>query len=966
MKERPKENHTATSSAVAVPILSDVDILVVGSTSAAVAASLEIARGGRSVMLVGDLSYLGSDLAGTYNLWPGDWVNEDPLLRSAFSESATFPARPGAIKRAMEEALLAARIPFLFQSRPVAILRNPAGEIAGVVFSVRTALVAITCRSIVDATDQGLVARLAGVPLRRRADGPSFLTWTVLGTKPPKAWPGDVEEIQPAFLQLREDGDATYRAFRLRVDREVLGPDPMAAGHVARALLVDENILMTADRPEDSPLEMVATPAYLADRIDDLDLGGIEISPGLWMVNGMLPFSACGVSNFQRPDQAVALGRRIGTEAAAMPLRPPADSLFLQQGGPETGDFRFARVFLRGKQRILSLDAWAFSSLGSFDVVIAGGGTGGAPAGIAAARSGVSTLVLEMQHGLGGVGTLGLISSYWFGNQVGFTAELNEEVSRFDSLSRAKNGASWKPEVKSRVYHRMLQEAGGRAWMGSFAFGVRMEGERVAGLLVSTPFGCGLIDCGSVVDATGNSDIAAAAGAPCRVIGAHHVAVQGAGLSARAHPEAGYQNSDHTFIDDADPVGVTGAFVHARAKYPRDFDTVSMVNTRERCQIVGEFEVSPLDILAHRTFPDTVFVACSNFDTHGFTIHPVFMMAPPGHDPVPASVPFRCMLPQGIDGVVVTGLGMSAHRDALPLLRMQADVQNQGYVAGLAAASSASTGVAFRDLDIRALQRELVSLHILDAKVLEQRDSFPMSPEDVQKAARRDLGELMNIAILLAHPSQSRTHLLEVMASDLDRNRRRDAARILGMMGESAAVPVLNETVLSLPWDEGWNYRGMGQFGSSMSWLDSVVIALGKTRSPEGVEAVASKIRELDGKAEFSHCRAVGLAAAMLPDPRLAAALEHLLEKDGMQGHALGNLEAVRAGANGNPNETETRNLSLRELYLAMGLFLSSDPHKIGRRILESYSSDLRGPLARYSQALLANDDHDGLRRDLA
>ena len=62
-------------------------------------------------------------------------------------------------------------------------------------------------------------------------------------------------------------------------------------------------------------------------------------------------------------------------------------------------------------------------------------GTGGAPAGIAAARRGAKTLVVEYLHGLGGVGTLGLISKYYHGYREGFTAEIDRglaEPIKFD------------------------------------------------------------------------------------------------------------------------------------------------------------------------------------------------------------------------------------------------------------------------------------------------------------------------------------------------------------------------------------------------------------------------------------------------------------------------------------------------------------------------------------------------------
>ena len=66
--------------------------------------------------------------------------------------------------------------------------------------------------------------------------------------------------------------------------------------------------------------------------------------------------------------------------------------------------------------------------LARYDVLVVGGGTGGAPAGIAAARAGAKTLVIERLHGLGGVGTLGRISNYYHGNRVGFTSEVDAGV----------------------------------------------------------------------------------------------------------------------------------------------------------------------------------------------------------------------------------------------------------------------------------------------------------------------------------------------------------------------------------------------------------------------------------------------------------------------------------------------------------------------------------------------------------
>ena len=72
-------------------------------------------------------------------------------------------------------------------------------------------------------------------------------------------------------------------------------------------------------------------------------------------------------------------------------------------------------------------------------------------------------------------------------------------------------------------------------------------------------------------------------------------------------------------------------------------------------------------------------------------------------------MPYRCLTPQGVEGLLVTGLGASAQRDAMTLTRMQPDLQNQGYAAGMAAALAAeSTKGMVRKIDIKQLQKALV------------------------------------------------------------------------------------------------------------------------------------------------------------------------------------------------------------------------------------------------------------------
>lgn len=950
-----------TTPPVSLPVWKDVDVLVLGSTTAAVTAALAAAESGRRVAILGDETYFGQDLAGAFQLWPGKMGAGDPLLSAAFSSCEEHPARPAALKRFLEQRVIQAGIPFLFGVRPVGLLRDESGTLRGVVAAARASLFVATCREVVDATLFGLAARLSGAPIGRRPT--DSIRWRVLAAGIPSGWPGTAESLVPPYRQVLKDGLKEYAAFELVIGRAELGNDQRSLEHSARARLVDESVWVTADHLLNPGAE-VWTGTESAATLLDFDDAQLRTPGGIWMASRLLPVAS--PQDLTDPGFMAGLGRRVGTLAAQVcpTAQRGSATLHFEAGGSGSGIVSFTEVFLRGNRVEVQMDGLDFPQWDDFDVIVAGGGTGGAPAAIAASRAGARTLCVETAHGLGGVGTLGLISSYWFGNKCGFTSELNGLVSEVDALSRTKNGNVWHPGVKSGIYHKLLNEAGGTAWMGSFVFGVRRNGNRPDGVLVSTPFGSGFVPAKTFVDATGNADLAAAAGATCRLIDERHVAVQGTGISPRVNPSVPNQNSDHTFIEENDPEGITLAHAQAREKYPNDFETMPFINSRERRRIMGDIEISPLDILAERTFPDTIFTARSNFDTHGFIIHPVFMVVPPDHKPLQAHVPLRCMLPKGLEGILVTGLGMSAHRDALPVIRMQADVQNQGYAAGLLAAQAARSGANLREIDIRAFQKILVGHGIITEETAAHEDSFPMNPAAIASAAAGPLDHAKDVAILFAHPEASRDPLLLVAEESPEAETRHTAAMILGLMGCRTAGPLLCVIVHNSSWDEGWNYRGMGQFGPSMSRLDALIIALGRTKDPHAPSAIAGLAEGLTSDPAFSHCRALSLAAASLGSGELTSALQRIIDLPNICGHAFLTVHDMLSDADGDTTSTASRNRSLREIYLARGLFLAGDPNGRGREILETYASDLRGHFARHARAILSGNATDVL--DLA
>ncbi|MCC5841744.1 MAG: FAD-dependent oxidoreductase [Opitutales bacterium] len=945
-------------TAISVPVFASVDALVFGASSAAVAAALRLRGAGHSAVAVSARSYFGSETAGALRLTREDIAGDAPLLKS-IAAADTDALTPGRFKRALDEALFGANVDFFFQSRPVAPILDEDGAFAGAVFASRTALFAVRAKVAIDASEHALLLQVCGYQAAQNVREEGGASWTVMAAEAPAAegW----REVGPAFdLPARKAGETQ----RLSLFRKTFAPsgqsrpvDQVRADTLLRTEHAFSGIRLAADF-----IFGVPSAAYtqadkpLATSLESLPEAAWMPAPGIFLAGPLLPLTSEAAEGFASPATRIACGE-LAADAARRRLQEPPHPEALRAPKPSEANWKVAETFARPSRSANFVDIHlpAAAAETAIDVLVAGGGTGGASAAIGSARAGARTVVAELQYGLGGVGTFGLIANYWFGNRVGFTREMDEGVAAFGGAQAPhKHGHSWHPEDKSNWLLRTLHAAGGDAWLGSFPVAVNMEGDRITGALVSTPRGLIGVRCRAVVDATGNCDVAAAAGAPCRVIGADHVAVQGSGLSPR-NPNIHYRNSDHTFIDDSDIEGVTHAFATARAKFRDEFDTAPLIGTRERRQIHGDIELSPLDFLAGRTFPDTVFTAESNFDTHGFTVHPVFQLVPPHKKPLRAHVPFRCMLPQGLSNTIVTGLGMSAHRDALPAIRMQPDVQNQGYAAGLAAATlRLDPRQSTRQLNIRALQKQLIQVGILEEDVARHEDSFPLGMDAVSAAVGTHPLDLLACAVIVGHADQAIPLLLEKWRG-AEGEVRAEAALVLGMLGVSEVAPELAARVDAQAWDEGWNYTGMGQFGRSSSPLDDAILALAATGDAQIAEPVLlRKIDSLPADPAFSHCRALAEATARLRSTELATALARLLESPGISGHARIESRTVVTGANPDPVETTARNEGLRELGLARGCFLAGDPTGAARRVLQSYAADLRGHFARHAQAVLA------------
>jgi FAD dependent oxidoreductase len=164
-----------------------------------------------------------------------------------------------------------------------------------------------------------------------------------------------------------------------------------------------------------------------------------------------------------------------------------------------------------------------------WDVVVIGGGTAGLFAGIAAARRGAKTLVIERGGHLGGNIATGMnLGGFFDGRDRRVIGGLPEELVRrvvameggrghifFHDRDRwVASTASLDPEVFNHVAFEMLRESGCKLWLyATFVRGIGADGH-VEAVEVVTKAGVCRLEASVFIDASGDADLAASVGVP--------------------------------------------------------------------------------------------------------------------------------------------------------------------------------------------------------------------------------------------------------------------------------------------------------------------------------------------------------------------------------------------------------------------------------------------------------------------
>ena len=342
-----------------------------------------------------------------------------------------------------------------------------------------------------------------------------------------------------------------------------------------------------------------------------------------------------------------------------------------------------------------------------YDVIVAGFGTAGSIAAIAAARAGASVLALERTHYAGGTHTGGFVTYYYLQKPHNLMADIDRRAA--EELTFAGIAEARKHELEL-----VARELGVEIIYEAAVVGVIRDGDRVTGVRYAKNRRVESAYAHTVIDATGDAAVCALSGAELRGGRAFDgTFMPFTNSMAKEHPTKGWisdANFDAGRIDQyREPEFSRTMLATARVHLHEDFSQFrdrlipsDLPGVREGRNIVPEGRTMTLaDVLdGEARVDEPVGYVWSNLDTHANDMpleSELFqdwmigasMWGIPQWFPVPRNA----MHPKGVRGLLIAGRHLGVERDLTCALRMNPLMGMLGEAAGTIAALAARRGV---------------------------------------------------------------------------------------------------------------------------------------------------------------------------------------------------------------------------------------------------------------------------------
>ena len=373
--------------------------------------------------------------------------------------------------------------------------------------------------------------------------------------------------------------------------------------------------------------------------------------------------------------------------------------------------------------------------LDTTDVLVVGGGPAGVVAAIAAKRAGVKVTLVERYGHLGGLWTGGLVllvlgHIVQGGKQVcqGIGEEILQRLDKLDgAIIDRKPGVNPTVDAEAVKYVmvEMIEEAGVNIFLHCWGVEAIVNGDAVQGVVFESKSGRQAILAKVVVDATGDGDIFASAGAEFEHRSHNIGLVYRIGNLDRVDSSKAQDSPTPKRIGAPTPVpGVNWVNLHGPEADGLDVATLTRMELNHRKYIwshiqktrrmlgyekVYLMETAPQlgvritrvlhglaavkfdDLKAETKFPDVVGVGGSENGDHG-----------------PWQIPYGALVPTKIDNVLAAGRCICAEIRMADLVRLIPNCFVTGHAAGVAAAMAVQEGRRPRDVDVAKVQKILM------------------------------------------------------------------------------------------------------------------------------------------------------------------------------------------------------------------------------------------------------------------
>jgi FAD dependent oxidoreductase len=138
--------------------------------------------------------------------------------------------------------------------------------------------------------------------------------------------------------------------------------------------------------------------------------------------------------------------------------------------------------------------------------------------------------------------------------------------------------------------------------------------------------------------------------------------------------------------------------------------TSPAIGVRESRRVIGDYRLTRDDVLDARRFEDEIALCGAPIEDHAAGADTRWTYVP---ESGVYGIPYRCLLPEGVEGMLVAGRCFSATHDAHASARSMATCMAMGQAAGTAAAMSVASQATPRSVEHVALRSCLLENHAL-------------------------------------------------------------------------------------------------------------------------------------------------------------------------------------------------------------------------------------------------------------